>query len=603
MLAIQSVELKKKFGDKVALENISLEIKRGSIHAILGPNGAGKTTFIKIMATLLKPSQGRVEVLGNDVVVVPQKVKELISLAGQSASVDEELTGRENLYLVARLLGMSASAANGRVVELLFFFSLQDAQHRLVKHYSGGMRRRLDIAASIIKTPEILFLDEPTTGLDPRSRNSLWKVIRDIAQTGTTVVLTTQYLEEADQLADCITVMDEGRIVSNGTADELKASVGRNILHLQPLDTGKESLQTVAATIAKHFATTETVTSISQHSVAVTAAQPEQGIEILAALERDHVPIKSYALQRPSLDEVFLALTGNQKTTQDDIASGQVLKNGHSESPQGNGTARQLGVAKSGRAHHINMVMDSVMLGWRSLLKVKHIPEQFMDVLITPVMFTFMFAFLFGGALAGSVEQYLSFLVPGMLVQTLTFNSVYSGMNIHTDIAKGIFDRFKSMPIWAASPFFGLFVGDCLRHIISGVFLLLFSMLIGFRLNTGVHNVLLALILLIAFALSVSWLFVIFGLMMRSVSAVMSSSWMLLMPLVFMSNIYASPDTMPGWLQTFIAFNPVTWQVDTTRMPFAGEYHPAVLARSVAASLGLTLALAPIAVRAYRRER
>ena len=597
---IESFELTKRFDTFTAVQSVSLTVQSGEVLALLGPNGAGKTTFIKILATLLRPTHGSVEVLGHDVEKAPHKVRERISLAGQNASVDEELTGSENLYLVARLLGIGASAAQKRVDELLSFFSLKDARNRLVKHYSGGMRRRLDIAASIVKTPDILFLDEPTTGLDPRSRNRLWNVIREIAKGGTTVVLTTQYLDEADQLADRITVVDEGRIVSDGTADELKASVGKNVLHLHlnnPNDVNLERVADILCSYAPKYAGT---VSIIKNSVTMSVSNAAQSIEILTHLESENVGIKSYSLSRPSLDEVFLALTGDPKDTSEEKINtdAQNVLNGDS-----NNRIAETIVSSNHAPHHASMIMDSIMLGWRSLLKVKHIPEQFVDVLITPVMFTFMFAFLLGGALAGSVDAYLAFLVPGMLVQTLTFNSVYSGMNIHTDISKGIFDRFKSMPIWSASPFFGLFVGDCLRHVISGIFLLIFSMIIGFRFECGLLHITLALFLMIVFALSMSWLFLILALVMRSLSAVMSTGWMILMPLVFLSNIYASPETMPQWLQHVISFNPVTWQVDAARILFAGQFNLPLILKSLASSLTITIALAPIAVRLYQRER
>ncbi len=602
MLAIQSIGLAKHFRNTTALTDVNLEICRGHIHAILGPNGAGKTTFIRILATLLKPTTGRATVFEYDVEKHPDKIKELISLAGQNSSVDEELTGRENLYLISRLLGMTPPAARARVHELLAFFSLKDAEKKLVKNYSGGMRRRLDIAASIVRTPEILFLDEPTTGLDPRSRNRLWNVIREIARNGTTVVLTTQYLDEADQLADRITVMDEGRIISNGTPDELKASVGRNMLHLAWEDSGSTKVDELMKIVAAVLPNQPATLSPAKNTLSVTVSRGTQGTALLSALESQGIPLKSYSLSRPTLDEVFLALTGNRKESALPVVHDR--EGAAEDSPGADVADRNASVISArGIRHHANVVSDSIMLGWRSLLKVKHIPEQFMDVLITPAMFTFMFAFLLGGALSGSVEHYLGFLVPGMLVQTLTFNSIYSGMTVHTDISKGIFDRLKTMPIWAASPFFGLFVGDCLRHVISGAFLVLFSTLIGFRLETGIHNVLLALLLVIVFALSVSWLFVILGLTMRSISAVMSVGWMILMPLVFLSNIYADPQTMPAWLQTYISINPVTWQVDATRMLFQGEYNATVLIKSLASTLVLTLVFAPIAIQCYRRER
>ncbi|MBN2530239.1 MAG: ATP-binding cassette domain-containing protein [Deltaproteobacteria bacterium] len=599
-VAISARSLTKRFGHKVALDDVSLDIERGSIHALLGPNGAGKTTFVKILSTLLSPTLGEARILGSDVHRHPDEIKERISLTGQSASVDEEMTGYENVYLLARLLGLPKKDARMRTLELLTFFELFDAQNKLVKFYSGGMRRRLDIAASIIRKPEILFLDEPTTGLDPGSRNRLWRLIKNIAQSGTTVLLTTQYLEEADQLADEISVIDNGRLIYSGTGDTLKSSVGTNMLHISWSSTNDDETQRAISVIEEHITDSARIT-LSPHGAVVSVTSTLESTQVLAGLSQAGIPVLSYALSRPTLDEAFLALTGNPAAESGDAPSDDIIPDNTAASASNK--APSLASLSLPVVHSAGALTDIVMLGWRSLVKIKHIPEQFTDVLVTPVMFMFMFAFLLGGALAGSVDAYLSFLVPGMLVQTLTFNSVYSGMNIHTDIHKGIFDRFKSMPIWSASPFLGLFVGDCLRHLISGVFLLLVSTFIGFRFQTDIWHVGGALLLIAVFALSVSWIFITLGLLMRSISAVMSTSWMILMPLVFLSNIYAEPSTMPNWLQTWISMNPVTWQVDAARALMGGDVALPLVLKALLASVVFTGVFAPLVVFIYRRER
>src|SRR5215212_9625259 len=235
-LAIEAVGLEKSFGNTRAVAGVDLAVPAGAIYGVLGPNGAGKTTTIRMLATLVEPDAGSARVLGHDVVTESDAVRGLVSLTGQLASVDEELTGRENLVLVGRLLGHRRAAARARADELLEAFGVADAAGRLVKHWSGGMRRRLDIAASIVVTPQLVFLDEPTTGLDPRSRNQVWEIVRALAAAGTTILLCTQYLEEADQLTDGLAVIDHGRVIAEGTPAQLKASIGAGALQVRLRD-------------------------------------------------------------------------------------------------------------------------------------------------------------------------------------------------------------------------------------------------------------------------------------------------------------------------------------------------------------------------------
>jgi ABC-2 type transport system ATP-binding protein len=306
-LAIEANGLVKSFGEVDAVDGVDLAVRTGSVYGVLGPNGAGKTTTIRMLATLLRPDAGSARVLGRDIVSEADEVRGLVSLTGQLASVDEDLTGRENLILLGRLLGLKRGPAKARADELLDAFGLADASGRLVKHYSGGMRRRLDLAASIVVTPELMFLDEPTTGLDPRSRNQVWDIIRALVAEGTTILLCTQYLDEADQLADGIAVIDRGRVIAEGTPAQLKASVGGGALHVRLL----EPVQRAHA---------EQILSARLDSVhlepdpaALSASCPdaEQAADAVAALSHSGVGVANFSLGRPSLDEVFLALTGH----------------------------------------------------------------------------------------------------------------------------------------------------------------------------------------------------------------------------------------------------------------------------------------------------
>jgi daunorubicin/doxorubicin transport system ATP-binding protein len=305
-LAIEASGLVKSFGDNRAVDGVDLAVRTGSVYGVLGPNGAGKTTTIRMLATLLTPDAGSARVLGHDIVEDAGTVRGLISLTGQLASVDEDLTGRENLILIGRLLGLKRDAAKARATELLDAFGLTDASGRLVKHYSGGMRRRLDIAASIVVTPEVMFLDEPTTGLDPRSRNQVWDIIRALSQGGTTILLCTQYLDEADQLAEGIAVIDHGKVIAEGTPSQLKASVGSGRLHIRLLDPEQrpEAERLVAAELGEIH--------LEPDPAALTAscADADRAAEAVARLTREGVRIADFSLGQPSLDEVFLALTG-----------------------------------------------------------------------------------------------------------------------------------------------------------------------------------------------------------------------------------------------------------------------------------------------------
>lgn len=595
MFAIEANGISRYFGKNPALSNLSLNVDKGSIHAILGPNGSGKTTFVRACCTLLKPDAGSLKICGFDVEKDPNKVRDLISLTGQSASIDEELTGYENLYLMSRLLGLSSSESKVKSTDLLDFFGLKESGKKLVKNYSGGMRRKLDLAVSMIKNPEILFLDEPTTGLDPRSRNHLWYIIRELAKQGTTILLTTQYLEEADQLAEKITVIDKGTVISQGTSDQLKASIGGNVLHVilnEELSVLKSNGK------LQELLDRGSAVNYEERKLTIPVDGAIEAIELLHDIRTHKVGISFFEVARPTLDEVFLTITGKPI---DDNPDDKKL-NSENQALE-TMKIRSFPIQTGNQGGKSSILTQCLMFGWRGILKIKHIPEQFLDVLITPIMFTFMFTYIFGGALEGSTVAYLNFLIPGILVQTLVFNSMYAGMNIHTDVSKGIFDRFRSMPIWHPSPLAGIFIGDFFRYLISGLVVLGFSMILGFKGNFGFSSLAISFLVMIVFAMSLSWLFIIIGLLLRSSSAVMSVGWMLLMPIVFLSNIFVNPTTMPNWLQTFISYNPLAWQVDAVRALLLGEPALEKVVQALTISVIIGLVLSSLGIYFYRRER
>ncbi|MGR6317705.1 ATP-binding cassette domain-containing protein [Micromonospora soli] len=305
--AIRAEGLVRRFGATTALAGVDLAVPTGTVFGLLGPNGAGKTTAVRVLATLLAADEGHATVGGYDVHRDAHRVRQLIGLTGQYASVDENLTGTENLLLIGRLLGMSRADARSRARQLLADFQLTDAAERAAKTYSGGMRRRLDLAASLVGRPQVLFLDEPTTGLDPRSRNELWDIVRNLVADGVTVLLTTQYLEEADQLAGEIAVVDHGRVIAQGTPEELKARTGGQVLAVRPVDPA--DLPTVLAITRE---VTGAAPEVAQTSVSVPVNDPGVLPAVVRRLDAAEVAVAELALRGASLDEVFLSLTGHR---------------------------------------------------------------------------------------------------------------------------------------------------------------------------------------------------------------------------------------------------------------------------------------------------
>jgi ABC-2 type transport system ATP-binding protein len=299
--------LKKSYGKNEVLKGVNFSVQRGTMLALLGPNGAGKTTTVRILSTLLKADGGHVTIEGHDVLNEAQKVRSVIGLTGQSAAVDEMLTGRENLIMMGRLYRLTRQSAKERAEELLVQFDLTDAADRPLKTYSGGMRRRLDLAVSLIATPPVIFLDEPTTGLDPRSRQAMWDVIKQLLAAGTTILLTTQYLEEADQLADNIVVIDGGKVIAEGTAKELKAKVGKDRLELTFANT--RSLKAATDLLGK------AVADVHQKDTSLTTVITDTNKDVKDVLERlskAKIHLASLNVHKPTLDDVFISLTGKQ---------------------------------------------------------------------------------------------------------------------------------------------------------------------------------------------------------------------------------------------------------------------------------------------------
>jgi ABC-2 type transport system ATP-binding protein len=322
-LAVEAHGLVKTFADQRAVDGIDLAVRRGEVFGFLGPNGAGKTTTLSMLATLLPIDEGEASIFGVDVRREPHVVRQLLGVTGQYASVDELLTATENLVLFGRLQGVGRGESRRTAERLLEQFDLQEAARKPIKQFSGGMRRRLDLAASLITRPPLIFLDEPTTGLDPRTRGQMWETIRDLVRGGSTVLLTTQYLDEADQLADRVMVIDRGRTVALGTPDELKSSIGRSSLQLQLSEAGDLDR---ASTLVQRLLDEPAVPSPEARRLTVALGRSDQAVDVLLALREAGIGIESVAVAKPSLDEVFLALTGHDTHDEHDPQSQEEIR-------------------------------------------------------------------------------------------------------------------------------------------------------------------------------------------------------------------------------------------------------------------------------------
>lgn len=321
--AVEANGLVKAFGNNRAVDGVNLNVRAGTIYGVLGPNGAGKTTTIRMLATLLRPDAGNAYIFGHNVAKEPQIVRQLIAVTGQYASVDESLSATENLIIFSRLLGLSRIEARRKAIDLLEEFGLTEAAKRPLKNFSGGMRRKLDLAASLIAQPPLIFLDEPTTGLDPRTRNQMWDTIRKLVKSGSTVLLTTQYLQEADELADRVAVIDHGRVVAEGTVDELKVSIGTSSLQLHVQDT--KDIE-VTCRIVDNVLRTNSIVLPDSGRISAPMAEVDRVTDLLIALREAGVKLVGMSVQKPTLDEVFLALTGHGVTDEAITASEQLEK-------------------------------------------------------------------------------------------------------------------------------------------------------------------------------------------------------------------------------------------------------------------------------------
>jgi ABC-2 type transport system ATP-binding protein len=607
----------KRFGSTVALAGVDLDVRKGTVFGLLGPNGAGKTTLVRVLATLLTPDAGRAEVFGRDVVHEAAAVRELLGLTGQFAAVDEILTGRENLQMFGRLFGLAPDEARRRASALLERLELADAADRPARTYSGGMRRRLDLASSLVTRPQVLFLDEPTTGLDPRSRNEIWAAVRDLVRGGTTLLLTTQYLEEADQLADEIAVIDHGRVIAQGTGNELKDRVGGQILELELMTAGqREQASSVLGSIG--CGKPEPGDRADQ----LTLPAPRDGLELIedaaSALRKAGIAVSDLGLRRPTLDDVFLQLTG-APPGEDGGAAGDGADAVRAQelrhlSKDGRGSSNGATYARTAiRAplQHLpspsalrRAVTDSAIVTGRNLRHFIRQPELLIFSTIQPVMFVLLFSYVFGGAVRGSLPHgvsYVDFLLPGIFVQSVAFRATQTAIGLAEDLQRGVVDRFRSMPMARSAVLVGRTTADLVRNVLIIGLMIGVGYAVGFRFESGVARAIASILVVSAFGLALSWIFALVALTVRGSEAAQSAGFVFIFPLVFASSVFVPVPSMPDWLQAFAKVSPVTLTANTARSYALFGGVPGSLGYAAAWIGGILAVFVPLCVWRYRR--
>ena len=605
----------KRFGTTTALAGVDLDVGEATVFGLLGPNGAGKTTLVRVLATLLAPDAGRAEVFGRDVVQNAAGVRELLGLTGQFAAVDEMLTGRENFRCsgdcsISRprmLAGVRTSCSSAS--------TWRTPPTATARTYSGGMRRRLDLASSLLTRPRVLFLDEPTTGLDPRSRNEIWSVVRELVREGTTLLLTTQYLEEADQLAEQIAVIDHGRVIAQGTGSELKDRVGGQILEVE-LVSAAERDNARAALAGIGCGEPEPGDRLAQ----LTLPAPRDGLEMIedaaSALRRAEIAVSDLGLRRPTLDDVFLQLTGAPPSEngagvatgdgQPRLARASVAPAPAAPAPPVVRTAARR-LARSRRLSPRELRADITDAGVVSVRNLRHFvrkPDLLVFSTIQPIMFVLLFTYVFGGAISHSLPpgvSYIDYLLPGILVQSVTFRASMTAIGLSDDLKLGVIDRFRSMPMARSAVLIGRTTADLVRNVLIIMLMIVVGYIIGFRFQAGVAQALGCIALVSAFGLALSWIFAFVAFTVRSAEAAQSAGFVILFPLVFASSVFVPVSSMPSWLQTFAKLSPVTLTANAARSFALVPGTPSSLGGAVAWIAGLLAVFIPLSVWRYRR--
>jgi ABC transporter DrrB family efflux protein len=535
-------------------------------------------------------------------------VRELLGLTGQFAAVDEILSGRENLQMFGRLFDLSPAEARRRAAELLERFDLADAADRPARTYSGGMRRRLDLASSLLTRPRILFLDEPTTGLDPRSRNEIWGIVRELVRDGTTLLLTTQYLEEADQLADRIAVIDHGRVIAQGTGNELKDRIGGQILEVELTDAAhREEAQSVLAKVG--CGEPEPGERLDQ----LTLPAPRDGLELVedaaSVLRHAGIGVSEIGLRRPTLDDVFLQLTGAPPSEDGAGPRGPVGADGaaavNGQAGPAEPSPRRFLVLRRPSLHDVrSAVTDAGVVTARNLRHFIRQPQLLIFSTIQPIMFVLLFAYVFGGAVQGSLPggvKYIDFLLPGIFVQSVAFRATQTAVGLSEDLERGVVDRFRSMPMARSAVLLGRTIADLVRNVLIIGLMIVVGYAIGFRFHAGLLDALACVAVVSAFGFALSWIFAFVALVVPGAEAAQSAGFVVIFPLVFASSVFVPVSTMPDWLQAVARVSPVTLTANTARSFALVGGVPGSLGATAAWILGLLAVFIPLCVWRYRR--
>ena len=611
-VAVEAHDLVKVFprGNVRALDGVSLQIETGTVLGLLGPNGAGKTTAVRILSTILEPDSGTATILGHDVVKEADVIRRIIGLAGQYATVDENLTGRENLRMIGRLSHLSRKVAADQAAQLLDSFALHDAADRPLKTYSGGMRRRLDLAAALVASPPVLFLDEPTTGLDPSGRQDLWAVIEELTAEGTTVLLTTQYLEEADRLARDIVVVDHGTVIAQGTPAQLKADLGTSVVAVTLL--GDEEVRARRA-VAR-----------STHRPGAHHRRHHRRVD---RGERARRRRRSPALARRRPDRGgWSRLAGTEPRRRVSEPDWPQDRSGDGRGPGGTQSRpapsrrrdRRKGRGVTTLAlpktieHPVERkqgsrlswtIQDTLTVTWRNIIALSRNQQTIVFSAIQPIMFVLLFVYVFGGAIHIPGVPYVDFLIPGVYVQTVTFGAVSTAVGLSEDLHKGLIERFRALPMARSAVLAGRTTADLLRNVFVVILITAVGFAVGFRIGTNFGLFICGALIVLLFSYTLCWGFATIGLSAPNAEAAQTMVFPILFPFIFASSAFVPVSDMPGWLQAFAKNQPVTQVVDACRSLMTGGplHDTGAVWASLAWCFGLLIVLAPLAVHKYRR--